>query len=268
MRHDTNNVTDTEVTAAVTVVCISADPGWGLLPCWQCCCTFRTVDCVVSPSIWDKTATSKSGNGVGVWYVPGKLRCVPRFTKLKHRHRNDRRWRCERNSLSRDRSDSVSDTADSDSQSLNCTTLFSLSQMNYRSNHRSNHCYNPLHRSRRFINQYFRLTDQKSLRISLNNHPNEKLFTRNHAMCFAEKRARMRPGCSHWSRVRRDLNTDVSVFDWHARLRIAPRWRLAVAKGLRDNCRDVGQAPARKVYTVIHHRSGQRYLKSGGPTYI
>ena len=98
MRHDTNNVTDTEVTAAVTVVRISADPGWGLLPCWQwqCCCTFRTV---VRPSIWDKTATSKSGNGVGVWYVPGKLRCVPRFTKLKHRHRNDRRWRCERNSL-------------------------------------------------------------------------------------------------------------------------------------------------------------------------
>ena len=35
-------------------------------------------------------------------------------------------------------SDSVSDTADShsDSQSVNCTTLFSLSQMNYRSNHR------------------------------------------------------------------------------------------------------------------------------------
>ena len=37
--------------------------------------------------------------------------------------------------------------------------------------------YNPFHRSRRFINQYFRLTDQ-----------NAKLFTRNHAMCFAEKR--------------------------------------------------------------------------------
>ena len=92
---------------------------------------------------------------------------------------------------------SVSDTADSDSQSVNCTTLFSLSQMNYSSNHRYNHCYNPLHRSRRFINQYFRLTDQKSPRISLNNHPNEKLFTRNHAMCFAEKSARMHPGCSH-----------------------------------------------------------------------
>ena len=44
-------------------------------------------------------------------------------------------------------------------------------------------------------------------------------------------------------RVRRDLNTDVSVFDLHARLRIAPRWRLAVAKGLRENCRDVGREP-------------------------
>ena len=48
--------------------------------------------------------------------------------------------------------------------------------------------YNPLHRSRRFINQYFRSTDQ-----------NAKLFTRNHDMCFAEKSARMRPGCSRWS---------------------------------------------------------------------
>ena len=67
-------------------------------------------------------------------------------------------------------------------------------------------------------------------------------------------------------RVRRDLNTDVSVFEWHARL--ATRWRLAVAKELRENCRDVGRAPARKVYTVICHRSGQHYLESGGPTYI
>ena len=31
---------------------------------------------------------------------------------------------------------SVTLAADSDSQSVNCTTLFSLSQMNYRSNHR------------------------------------------------------------------------------------------------------------------------------------
>ena len=29
-------------------------------------------------------------------------------------------------------------------------------------------------------------------------------------------------------RVRRDLNTDVSVFDWHAPLRLATRWCLAV----------------------------------------
>ena len=47
--------------------------------------------------------------------------------------------------------------------------------------------YHPLHRSRRFINQYFRVTDQ-----------NAKLFTRNHDMCFAEKSARMRPG-SRWN---------------------------------------------------------------------
>ena len=43
-------------------------------------------------------------------------------------------------------------------------------------------------------------------------------------MCFAEKSARMRPGCSHWSIA------DVSVFDWHARL--TSRWLLAVAKVL------------------------------------
>ena len=61
-------------------------------------------------------------------------------------------------------------------------------------------------------------------------------------------------------RVRRDLNTDVSVYDWHVRL--ATRWRLAIAKGLRENCRDVGRVPTRKVHTVICHRSGQHYLKS------
>ena len=64
--------------------------------------------------------------------------------------------------------------------------------------------YNPLHRSRRFINQYFRLTDQ-----------NAKLFTRNHDMCFAEKSARMRPGCSHWNAAwRRDLNTNWRQCVW------------------------------------------------------
>ena len=83
-----------------------------------------------------------------------------------------------------------------DSQSVIRTTLFSLSQTNYHSNHRYNDSemcyyqtwgdsdsgvgikrrfrlrfrwnrpgsgyYNPLHRSRRFINQYFRLTDQNA----------------------------------------------------------------------------------------------------------
>ena len=65
-------------------------------------------------------------------------------------------------------------------------------------------------------------------------------------MPFASRRKV--PGC-----VRRDLNTDVSVLDWHARLRLAPRWRLAVAKGLRENCRDVGRALALKVHTVTCH---------------
>ncbi len=69
--------------------------------------------------------------------------------------------------------------------------------------------YNPLHRSRRFINQYFRLTDQKSPRIWLNHHPNGKLFTQNHAMCFAEKSARMRPGCSPYHDKRKKLRNEV-----------------------------------------------------------
>ena len=137
---------------------------------------------VVRPSIWDKSRDFEIGQWGRpwlVWYVPCdacKRRCVPRFTKLKHRHRNDRRWRCETHSV-RTRW-----------QSVIRTTLFSLSQTNYHSNHWYNDSemcyYNPLHRSPRFINQYFRLTDQ-----------NAKLFTRNHAMCFAEKSAQMRPGC-------------------------------------------------------------------------
>ena len=77
--------------------------------------------------------------------------------------------------------------------------------------------YNPLHRSRRFINQYFRLTDQ-----------NAKLFTRNHGPCHV-LRGEKCPDESRMFplkyRMRRDLNTDVSVFDWHARPRIATRWR-------------------------------------------
>ena len=71
------------------------------------------------------------------------------------------------------------------------------------------------------------------------------------------------------SRERRDLNTDVSVFDLQVRLRLALCCRLAVAKGLREHCRDVGRTPAQKVHknTVICHRSGQHYLKSDDKMY-
>ena len=71
------------------------------------------------------------------------------------------------------------------------------------------------------------------------------------------------PGCVPDVRVEvpRDLNTDISVFDWHARLGLATRWRLAVAKGLRENCRDVGRATARKIHTV----NCQNVLARTGP---
>ena len=115
-----------------------------------------------------------------------------------------------------------------------------------------------LHRSRRFINQYFRLTDQNATTVY-----SEPCHVLRGEKC--PDASRMFALKYH---VRRDLNIDVSVFDWHARIRHATRWRLAVAKGLRENCRDVGRAPARKVHTVICHRSSQHYLKSGGPTYI
>ena len=131
--HDTNNVTD----SGCHWHCVRADHSsrdqGQLLAVWQCCFKFRTVHCCWA--LFEiKTATA-------VWYVPCKRRCVPRFTKLKHRHRhhkwhNDRPadgsdavsplWKKSLDSLSRN-SVSVSD-----SQSVNRTTLFSLSQMNYR----------------------------------------------------------------------------------------------------------------------------------------
>ena len=46
---------------------------------------------VVRPSIWDKSRDFEIGQWGRpwlVWYVPCKRRCVPRFTKLKHRHRH------------------------------------------------------------------------------------------------------------------------------------------------------------------------------------
>ena len=176
---------------------IQARPGWGLLPCWQCCCTFRTVQLLGPvPRIWDKTATSKSGNGDGVWYVRGKLRCVPRFTKLKHRHRNDRRWRCERNSLSRDRSDSVSDNDTGDWAWLLTVTVSRWTARRYF------HCLRwTIARITDKIDPAYlsiNISDQKSPRILLNNHPNEKLFTRNHQPSTLSS-------WSHWPRGPVDL---------------------------------------------------------------
>ena len=94
---------------------------------------------------------------------------------------NDRRWRCETHSVGT-QWQSVGKPHDpifTVSDELSLESPIKWQYMCY---------YNPLHRSRRAINQYFRLTDQ-----------NAKLFTRNHDMCFAKKSARMLPGCSHWS---------------------------------------------------------------------
>ena len=96
MSHDTNNVTDSGCH------CVSADhssrvvgSGTVLLQVQNCSLLLG-----IRP-ILDKSSDIKIGQWGRpwlVWYVPCKRRCVPRFTKLKHRHRyrNDRRWRCEK----------------------------------------------------------------------------------------------------------------------------------------------------------------------------
>ena len=74
-------------------------------------------------------------------------------------------------------------------------------------------CYNPLHRSRRFLNQYFRLTEQKSPCIHYDSAKRETVYSEHRHVLRGEK-------CTDASRMfamkyleRRDLNTDVSVFD-------------------------------------------------------
>ena len=71
--------------------------------------------------------------------------------------------------------------------------------------------YNPLHRSRRFINQYFRFTEQKSPRIQLNNNTNRNCLL-GASSCASRRKV---PRCVSDVRIevscRRDLNTDVSV---------------------------------------------------------
>ena len=176
--HDTNNVTDSGCH------CVSADHSFRVVGSGSVVSSSELFT-VVRPSIWDKSSDMKTGQWGRpwlVWYVPCQRRCVPRFTKLKHRHRhrNDRRWRCETHSVGT-QWQSVGEPHNAIFTVLDELSLESPIKWQYM-------CYyNPLHRSRRFINQ-FRLTDQ-----------NAKLFTRNHDMCFAEKSARMLPWCSHWS---------------------------------------------------------------------
>ena len=151
--HDTNNVTDSGCH------CVSAGHSSSLQGCWQwqvpVAVLLQVQNCLLRPSIWDKSRDFEIGQWGRpwlVWYVPCKRRCVPRFTKLKHRHRHRKQWSSLTlwNSLSRT-------SGLGDSQSVIRTTLFSLSQTNYYSNHQYNDSemcyYNPLHRSRRFINQ-------------------------------------------------------------------------------------------------------------------
>ena len=93
--HDTNNVTDSGCH------CVSADHSSRPVGSVASNSELFTV---IRLSIWDKSSDIKIGQWGRpwlVWYVPCKRRCVPRFTKLKHRHRhrNDRRWRCETHSV-------------------------------------------------------------------------------------------------------------------------------------------------------------------------
>ena len=99
------------LTAAVTVSVPITHPASRVVGSGNCQCSGSVASSaelftVVRPSIWDKSRDFEIGQWGRpwlVWYVPCKRRCVPRFTKLKHRHRhrNDRRWRCETHSLSR-----------------------------------------------------------------------------------------------------------------------------------------------------------------------
>ena len=234
---------------------------------WQCCFKFRTV---VRPSIWDKSSNIKIGQWGRpwlIWYVLCKRRCVPRFTILKprHRHRNDRRWRCETHSVASQDSDSVTVSRWTARRYFHCLR-WTITRITDKT------LSNVLLQSLASIPQIFQPIFQIN-RPEITSHlikpPKRKtVYSEPCHVLRGEKCPDASRMFALKYRVRRDLNTDVSVFDWHARLWLAPRRRLAVAKGLRENCRDVGRAPARKVYTVICHRSGQHYLKSDGPTYL
>ena len=140
--------------------------------------------------VWDKISDIKIGQWGRpwlVWYVPCKRRCVPRFTKLKHRHRhhNDRRWRCEKTHSVGTQWQSVGEPHDA---------IFTVSDELSLESPIKSWQLNVLLQSLASIPQIY----QSIFQI---NRPERKtvLFTRNHDMCFAEKSARMRPGCSRWS---------------------------------------------------------------------
>ena len=121
--HDTNNVTDS------SCHCVSADHSSRAVGSVASNSELFTV---VRLSTWDKSSDIKIGQWGRpwlVWYVPCKRRCVPRFTK--------------KNSntdivIAMIVADAVKLTQSelSDSQQVNRTTLFSLTQTNYHSNHR------------------------------------------------------------------------------------------------------------------------------------
>ena len=243
------------LTAAVTVSVLITHPASRVVGSGNCQCSGSVASSselftVVRPSIWDKSRDFEIGQWGRpwlVWYVPCKRRYVPRFTKLKHRHRhrNYRRWRCETHSVGTrwqsvgDPHDAIFTVSDELSMTVKCVTTIA--------------CIVP-----QIYQSIFQI-----------NRPERKtVYSKPCHVLRGEKCTDASRMFALKYRVRRDLNTDVSVFDWHAWLGLASRWRLAVAKGQRENCRDVGRAPTRKVHTVICHRSGHHYLKSGGPTYI
>ena len=115
--------------------------------------------------------------------MPCKRRCVSWFPQLKHRHRvivmivtvkltQSGLTQSQSVGEPHDTIFTVSDelSLESPIKSVKCVTTIP--------------CIDPADLS---IN--FRLTEQKSPHIRLKHHPNAKLFTRNHTMCFAEKSA-------------------------------------------------------------------------------
>ena len=175
---------------------------------------------------------------------------VPRFTKVNCVHRQRvivtlaKVWE----SVSASLWNSVSQWP---ARAPNRTTLFSLFQTNYDSNHQS--LLNVLLETRASIPQIY-----------------QSIFKINWAEIVVPSTLRQMQNCLHMSCALRrkvpgcvpaDIRVEVLRAVW------SKHWRQC---GLIDksNCRDVGRAPVPKLHTVFCHRSGQHYLKYGGPPYI